>query len=286
MGGGGARGLAHLGVIRALNEVGVPVDMVGGTSQGAFVGALLARNPDDFGLLTDSVREMAADMSSISNKLRDLTFPLTSFFSGHHFNRGIKKILGDARIQDFVLNFFCVSVDICNACQMVHTQGLAWKYVRASMSLTGYLPPISENNRLLVDGGYMNVVPADVMADNMGARRIIAVDVALEEKNDYYEYGTELSGLWLLWNSWNPFVQTVKVPSMGDINERLAWVSSERSKKDIVKNKVDLFLRPPVGHIGTLEYDKIDEIAKIGYEYAKPLVEEWAKENGFVTSQR
>jgi len=256
MGGGGARGLAHLGIIKALNEVGLAVDMVGGTSQGAFVGALLARNPDDYDLIAECVHEMANDMSSISNKLRDLTFPLTSFFSGHHFNRGIQKILKNARIQDFVLNFFCVSVDISNSCQMVHTKGLAWKYVRASMTLTGYLPPISEDNRLLVDGGYMNVVPADVMAD-MGAKKIIAVDVSKEDKTVFYEYGTELSGLWLLWNSWNPFVQTVKVPSMGDINERLSWVSSESAKKVIIKNKVDLFLRPPVGHIGTLEFDKI-----------------------------
>ena len=56
----------------------------------------------------------------------------------------------------------------------------------------------------------MNVVPADVMAD-MGAKKIIAVDVSKEDKTVFYEYGTELSGLWLLWNSWNPFVQTVSV---------------------------------------------------------------------------
>lgn len=280
MGGGGARGLAHLGIIKALNEAGIAVDMVGGTSQGAFVGALLARNPDDYDLLAEAVQDFATEMSSISNKLRDLTFPLTSFFSGHHFNRSLQKILKDARIQDFVLNFFCVSVDISNNCQMVHTKGLAWKYVRASMGLTGYLPPISENNRLLVDGGYMNMVPADVMS-NMGAKKVIAVDVSAEAKTEFYNYGTELSGLWLLCNSWNPFVQTVKVPSMGDINERLSWVSSEITKKDNIKNKVDLFLRPPVGQFGTLEYDKIDEIIKIGYEYAKPLVEGWAKENGY-----
>lgn len=280
MGGGGARGLSHLGIIKALIEAGIAVDMVGGTSQGAFVGALLARNPDDFDQLVESVQDFAKEMSSISNKIRDLTFPLTSFFSGHYFNKGIQKILKNSRIQDFVLNFFCVSVDISNNCQMVHTKGLAWKYVRASMGLTGYLPPISENNRLLVDGGYMNIVPADVMSD-MGAKKIIAVDVSSEERTDFFEYGNELSGLWLLYNSWNPFVQTVKVPSMGDINERLSWVSSEITRKDNIKNSVDLFLRPPVGHFGTLEYDKIDEIAKIGYEYAKPLVKKWAEENGY-----
>jgi|ERR1719296_40147 len=125
----------------------------------------------------------------------------------------------------------------------------------------------------------MNVVPADVMAE-MGAKKIIAVDVSREKKESYHEYGTELSGLWLLWNSWWPFVQTVKVPSMGDINELLSWVSSERVKKEVEK-KVDLFLKPPVDHIGTLDYDKIDVIVKIGYDYAKPLVEEWAEENGY-----
>ena len=102
----------------------------------------------------------------------------------------------------------------------------------------------------------MNVLPADVMSQ-MGAKKIIAVDVAKEETSEYYDYGTELSGLWLLCNSWNPFVQTVKVPSMGDINERLSWVSSERMKKDIINSKVDLFLKPPVNHIGTLDFDKI-----------------------------
>lgn len=87
LGGGGARGLAHLGVIKALNEAGVPIDMVGGTSQGAFIGALLARSPDNYDQLLECAREMASEMSSVSNKVKDLTLPLTSFFSGHHFNR-------------------------------------------------------------------------------------------------------------------------------------------------------------------------------------------------------
>lgn len=112
LGGGGARGLAHLGVIRALNEMGVAVDMVGGTSQGAFVGALFAKNPDNYDDLEKTLREMAVNMSSIKEKLLDLTFPLTSFFNGSRFNKGIQKFLGDIRIQDLVLNFFCVSVDI------------------------------------------------------------------------------------------------------------------------------------------------------------------------------
>lgn len=251
---------------------------MGGTSQGAFIGALYAKNPDNFHELEQTAREMADSMSSMKEKLLDLTFPITSFFNGSRFNRGISKFLGDIRIQDLVLNFYCVSVDIRNSLQVVHRKGTTWKAVRASMTLAGYLPPVSVDGALCVDGGYMNVLPADVMAES-GAKKVIAVDVSYEKVEDYYEYGMELSGFWLVWNSWNPFIKTVRVPSIGDVNERLAWISSERYKKHVVENKVDLFLRPPVDDYGTLEFNKYDEIVQIGYEYAKPLIEQWAKEH-------
>lgn len=123
-------------------------------------------------------------------KILDLTFPITSIFSGKRFNRGIKKTFGDSRIQDTILNFFCVSVDIQKRQQVIHEKGVLWRYVRASMSLAGYLPPISENGSMLVDGGYLNALPADVMRYSMGARTVIAVDVSGEKERDYFEYGT------------------------------------------------------------------------------------------------
>lgn len=153
LGGGGARGLAHIGVLKALMEAGITVDFVGGTSQGAYIGALFAINPDDFEHLVKSAREMAASMSNNWEKLRDLTLPLVSFFSGYRFNRGIQRSLGLRRIQDLVCNFFCVSVDLKNNVEVVHTKGVCWRYVRASMSLQSYLPPLSEDGALLVDGG-------------------------------------------------------------------------------------------------------------------------------------
>lgn len=180
-------------------------------------------NPDSFTDLVKAARIMSASLSSAKEKLLDLTLPLVSFFSGYRFNRGIQKALGTRRIQDFVLNYCCVSCDIRNNRLCVHTKGVAWQYVRASMSLQSYLPPVSADGCLLVDGGYMNILPADIMKQQMGARTVIAVDVTQEVILDNYEYGTHLNGWWLLFNSWNPFVKTVKIPSMGDIAERLAW---------------------------------------------------------------
>jgi lysophospholipid hydrolase len=202
-------------------------------------------------------------------------------FTGRSFNRGIRKLLGKLRIQDLVLNFFCVSVDLQKQTTIVHTKGLLWKYVRASMTLAGYLPPIAEGGSLLVDGGYLNAVPADVMRYKMGARTVITVDVSPESQRDYFEYGTHLSGWWLLWNSWNPFVKTVKVPSMGDISDMLIWVSSEQHRKS-VKVVSDLHLTPPVEDVGTLEYDRFDEIIEKSYEYAKPIVDEFVRQNPWI----
>lgn len=287
LGGGGARGLAHLGVIRALVEAGITIDIVGGTSQGAFIAALYARSPDNFDLLMERSRKMASRLASPMEKILDLTLPLTSMFSGYRFNLGIIDSLGSTtRIQDLVLKFFCVSTD-CQKCELVvHTKGCLWKYVRASMSLTGYLPPISEKGSLLVDGGYMSVVPTDVMREQAGARTVISVDVSGENEKQYFEYGTYLSGWWLLWNSWNPFVKTVNVPSMGDISDSLRWVSSDQHRRRM-ESVADLHFRPPIQEYGTLEFDKFDEIVEKGYDYAKPIVDEFVRRNpGLVSSDQ
>jgi len=286
LGGGGARGIAHLGVIKALAEAGITVDMVGGTSQGAFIGALYAKtpDPDDFDKLMTNTRYMADGMSSMREKLLDLTFPLVSYFNGSRFNQNIMECIGEKiRIQDLILTFFCISTDINKSSQRVHTKGTCWKYVRASMSLQGYLPPLCEGSTLLVDGGYTNLIPGDVMSMQMGARTVIAVDVSPESTVEYHDYGSNLSGLWLLLNSFNPFVETVSVPSMGDLSQKLMWVSAMRHLTT-AKKSVDLFLTPPVHEYGTLEFDKFDEIYEKSYEYAKPMIEEFLKEKPWLAS--
>ena len=250
---------------------------------------MFAQNPDDFEVLVERVRFMADKMSSMKDKVLDLTLPLVSYFDGKRFNQVIREIIGkETRIEDLMLSFFCVSTDLSHYSQKVHRRGLCWKYVRASMSLHGYLPPISENGSLLLDGGktpiycihaslirtmsqsvvlllgYTCIVPNDVMSKEIGARAVIAVDVSREKIPNYYEYGSNLSGFWLLWNSWNPFVKTVRVPSMGELSTRLIWVNSSRQQQKIEEN-CDLFLSPEVHEYGTLDYHLFDEIFELGY---------------------
>ena len=178
LGGGGARGLAHLGVLRAMREEGVPIDMIGGTSQGAYVGGVWALNDDPFdpiGSVTTVrlvVRQFCARMSSLWEKIKELTLPITSYFTGGGFNRVLVSTFGDAKIEDCPTPFYCVTTDLSTSHGLVHRNGSLWRYIRASMTLTGYLPPVcdsrsdetgNEQTHLLVDGGYVNNLPADVM---------------------------------------------------------------------------------------------------------------------------
>ncbi|CAI5716884.1 unnamed protein product [Hyaloperonospora brassicae] len=275
LGGGGARGLAHIGVLRALEECGIHVDVVGGTSIGAFIGGIFALHPNNLSLVEAKVRQLSAGLSSIFEKLCDLTLPISSFFNGTRFNRSIRAHFYDLSIEDLMLNYFCVSTDIAKSRMSVHRSGPVWKYIRASMSLQGYFPPISENGSLLLDGGYMNNLPADVMKEEGGIKYIFAVDVASETRTLFYEYGSALSGWWLLWNKLNPFAGTVVVPSMGDISAALAYVSSEQHKERVKEECIDLYLRPPVKDYGTLEFNKMEEIIEVGYQYALPRIQAW-----------
>lgn len=277
LGGGGARGLAHIGVMKALKECGVHVDVVGGTSIGAMIGALYALHPHKLDLVENKALKFSLGMSSILEKLKDLTLPIASFFNGDRFNRSLREFFFDMSIEDMVLNYFCVTTDIAKSRMSVHRSGPAWKYVRASMSLQGYLPPISENGSLLLDGGYMNNLPANVMKEEGGIKYIMAVDVGRETRRDFFNYGSSLSGWWVLWNKLNPFAKTVAVPSMGDVSAALAYVASEQHKDHIRDEFIDLYLRPPVNEYGTLQFDKMDEIIRVGYDYALPRIREWAE---------
>ena len=101
--------------------------------------ALYAKNPDSFSELMESSRIMSEALCSKSEKLRDLTLPIVSYFNGNRFNKGIIDCIGEkTKINELILNYFCTSTDLCRSGQVIHTKGACWKYVRASMSLHGY----------------------------------------------------------------------------------------------------------------------------------------------------
>uniref|UniRef100_M3XHP0 lysophospholipase n=1 Tax=Latimeria chalumnae TaxID=7897 RepID=M3XHP0_LATCH len=260
LGGGGARGCSHVGVIKAMEEAGIPIDIVGGTSIGSFIGALYAEERSAV-RTKQRAREWAKAMNSVFKTVLDLTYPITSMFSGSAFNTSISKVFQDKQIEDLWLPYFNVTTDITASTMRVHKDGSLWRYVRASMTLSGYLPPLCDpkDGNLLMDGGYINNLPADI-ARNMGAKTVIAIDVGSQDETDLCNYGDSLSGWWLLWKRLNPWAEKVKVPDMAEIQSRLAYVSCVR-QLEVVKNSAYCeYIRPPIDRFKTMDFGKFDEI--------------------------
>ncbi|XP_050782422.1 patatin-like phospholipase domain-containing protein 7 isoform X5 [Gopherus flavomarginatus] len=277
LGGGGARGCSQVGIIRALIEAGIPVDMIGGTSIGSFMSALYAEERS-YNQMRIKARQWAMDMNSVFKTVLDLTYPITSMFSGASFNSGISNIFKDKQIEDLWIPYFTITTDITASAMRVHTDGSLWRYVRASMSLSGYMPPLCDpkDGHLLMDGGYINNLPADV-ARSMGAKVVIAIDVGSRDETDLTNYGDALSGWWLLWKRWNPLVEKVKVLNMAEIQTRLAYVCCVRQLEMVKNSEYCEYIRPPIDRYGTLDFGKFDEICEVGYQHGKTVFNVWGR---------
>lgn len=270
LGGGGARGISQVGVIRALEEAGIPIDIIGGTSIGSFIGALYARDADVVPMY-GRAKKFAGRMGSIWRFALDLTYPSASYTTGHEFNRGIFKTFGDSQIEDFWLEFYCNTTNISKSRSEIHNSGYVWRYVRASMSLAGLLPPLCDEGNMLLDGGYIDNLTVAHMK-SLGADVIFAVDVGSLDDNSPQAFGDSLSGAWALLNRWNPFSSYANPPTLSEIQARLAYVSSVDALERAKTTPGCLYMRPPIDAYGTLEFGKFDEIYQVGYKYGQEFL--------------
>ncbi|KFY28307.1 hypothetical protein V493_02990 [Pseudogymnoascus sp. VKM F-4281 (FW-2241)] len=267
LGGGGARGIAHVGIIRALEEAGIPIDIIGGTSIGSFIGALYARDADVVPMY-GRAKKFAGRMASMWRFALDLTYPSASYTTGHEFNRGIFKTFGNSQIEDFWLEFYCNTTNISKSRSEIHTSGYAWRYVRASMSLAGLLPPLCDEGSLLLDGGYVDNLTVSHMK-SLGADVIFAVDVGALDDDTPQNFGDSLSGFWAIANRWNPFSAYSNPLTLSEIQARLAYVSSVDALERAKRTPGCLYMRPPIDGYGTLEFQKFDEIYALGYKFGQ-----------------
>ena len=267
LGGGGARGFAHIGVLRALREANVAVDMVGGTSMGASIAAQYA--------LGWSPRRMLEENRRVWVKLRpqkDYTLPIVSLLSSRIAARCARLMYGDTQIEDLWLRFFCVSSDLARANTVVHDSGSLHTALTASASVAGITPPVLLEGRLLCDGAFLNNVPADVMRER-GCGRVIASEVTVEEDEAFT--CERVPTPWEIVR--NKFrLRKTKFPSIIEILLRASMLASSRRQDDAVKT-ADLVFHPPINEFGLLDFDAIEKLEKVGYEHAVAQIEEWRK---------
>jgi len=274
LGGGGARGFAHLGVLRAMEELSIPIDMIGGSSIGAPVAGPTAQG--------QSAEEALATISDHFRSLLDYTLPIASLLAGRRISSSIEKGAGTWDIEDLWLPYFCVSTNITTGRSVVHRRGSAVRAVRASVAIPGVLPPVPEGSDLLVDGGVLNNLPIDAMREINPSGPVIAVDVLPPQgpraKGDY---GLSISGWRLAMSKILPGRRSLPVPSLGNTIMRSMFVGSEGARAEMLRDGLaDLYLSINASGIGLLEFAAVEKVAKIGYEASLPELQRWLDSGG------
>jgi predicted acylesterase/phospholipase RssA/CRP-like cAMP-binding protein len=274
LGGGGARGFAHFGVLRALNEAGIPIDIIGGTSAGSFVAALYAMGLDYKGML-----EINKAIFRKPRKLFDITLPMVSFIRSRRFAKVLLDVFGHTQIEDLWIKYFCASSSLTRADLLVHQKGALWAAVKASASLPGIAPPVFSAGEMLVDGGILDNLPVTVMKDISKGGPIIAVDVSgTDELKAELELRPSLSGWRVLRNKLNPFSRKLNIPNIFVILLRTTMLRSI-NYASLSKAVADFYMHPPIEPFSLLEFKSFEKIMEVGYEFAQKEIEDWKKDN-------
>ena len=271
LGGGGARGFAHIGVIRAIREAGIPIDAVGGTSIGAIIGALVALRWDDEHILQSCKRAFIDD-----RPLDDFTVPLFALLRGEKLGRTLRHYMGDVDIVDLWLPYFCISTNLSRGRMEAHHSGTLWRAVKASATLPGILPPVIKQGELHVDGGVLDSLPVGVMKRFIGGNTIaVGASVAQEFTVPVDSFPTTLQ---YLRSRLGREAKHINFPTLGELLIQTTTLDSSRSAGELQEG-IDLYLKPPIQAFDLLDWKAIYKLVDIGYDYAREQLSRWISTN-------
>jgi NTE family protein len=262
--GGGARGFAHIGVVRALREAGMRIDCIGGTSIGAIIGAGVAADWSDEQMFDNYRRAFV-----IGRPLKDYTFPFVALVAGRRVAKLLREEFGPRDIADLALPYFCVTSNLTAGRAEVHREGPLWFWLRASCAIPGILPPVFHRGQVYVDGAVINNLPADVMRAQ-GVGEIVAVDIGADDvlRAEVEEFA--LPPWWRL--LWQRFVLRRRLrPGILSILLRSGMVNAEAASLER-RAQTSLLLDPPLTDIELLEWKAYERAIAAGYEYAQKML--------------
>lgn len=239
LGAGGARGFAHVGVMQALENMNVPIDMIAGSSMGALVGALYCS-----GMETKYVESLAVNLKR--RHWIDFTVPKMGFVNGNRIMEMIRFLTKQKNLEDLDVPLHVIATDVEKGERVVFKEGPTWEAVRGSISIPGIFVPHRYQGRLLIDAAVTDRVPIQA-AKEMGADIVIAVDVGLYEKE-------------------------TEVKSIFDV----IFQSIEIMEREIVRTRIldaDVVIRPDVGHISSTAFTQIDDCVRLGREACEQVAE-------------
>ncbi|MDY7105178.1 MAG: patatin-like phospholipase family protein [Actinomycetota bacterium] len=299
--GGGAKGVAHIGVLEAFDELGIPIDAVGGTSIGAVVGAAYALGHEP----SSVARELlATEEPWWRSSLVDPTLPLVALAWGRRLARRLRRgfdgegrpgrrgrdgdgaaeelaeaveaIEAHARdghaevdVSDTWLPLFCVSTNLTDLEAVVHRSGPLWRIVRASVSVPGLFPPIPYGGDLLVDGGLLDNLPIGTARSLHPGARIVAVDVG--SRRTLRDRGLSEDGDVAGWRSLFLGRRGNDAPTLPRLLMRLTELGDQRAQL----SEADLVIRPELEGVGLLDFGQSSDMRRMGRDAALAALEDW-----------
>lgn len=266
--GGGARGFAHIGAIRALRDAGVPIDMVAGTSMGAMVGALHA-----LGHSPEAMLELCRAWTR-ERPWSDYTLPLASIVRGLRMRRALANLLGDSRIEDLWLPYTCVTSNLTRATADAHTRGPLAHLVRASNAVPGLAPPVYHDGEVHVDGGVLDNLPVQVLRE-MGAGTVIAVDVGTELSIRASAEFVDCPSGWTLLRDVIRGRQKRAAPVFTLLMRAFTLASDGRAQAS--GRNADLTIRPPLDTYASIDFEQLQPISEIGNRCAREQLANWGQ---------
>lgn len=268
LGGGGARGFAHLGVLRAIEDRGLEIDAIGGTSAGSIIAAGYA-----MGHSVDEMYDNLTDFFDGTDWRYDVTAPAVSFLSGKRMTSGLHDVYGEVQADGLLLDYFAVSTNLSTADAFVHDSGPLWQVTRASAAVPGLFPPVSMDDSLLVDGGLVDNCPVGIMRKRHPMSRVIGVDVGVAAPlspggtphdgvvHGFSEVFRRLTG------------RGTETPFLPRLLVRLTELGKHENY-----HAADVMIRPALEPYGLLEVAAKDEIIELGYASANEALDASAEE--------
>ena len=265
LGGGAARGWAHIGVLRALDEAGIQIDMIAGTSIGALVGGCY---------LAGKLDELEEFARSLTKRrlfgLLDLHIGGSGLFGGMKLNARMQEHMNGTTFADLPKPFVCVAAEIRTGHEIWLSDGSLITAMRASYALPGVFEPVLVNRRVLVDGALVNPVPVSVCRA-YEQRLVVAVNLhydlfgrAAVIKHSAGELTVEQDAPSP--GRYNPDTREARIGITGVMVEAFNIIQDRISRARLAGDPPDLSLQPKLGHIGLTEFHRADEAIRLGYE--------------------
>jgi NTE family protein len=276
LGGGAARGWAHIGVLRALDEAGVQIDMIAGTSIGALVGGCYLAGK------LDALEEFARSLTRRRMlSLLDLTLRGTGLFGGMKLTARMQEHLHGITFGDLPKPFVCVASEISTGHEIWLSSGSLITAMRASYALPGVFEPVVCNKRVLVDGALVNPVPVSVCRAHEQPL-VVAVNLHYDHfgraaviKHSADEIVAQAEGSGSAPTLSSDLAQSeLRLGITGAVVEAFNIIQDRISRSRLAGDPPDIALQPKLGHIGLTEFHRADEAIRVGYEATKAQIAE------------